>query len=81
MSNWEQGGTLSAWHSPDWYEEWILKENNYPEVRNYFKRRKYNPDKWQQFLDLIKITDQMYNTKLEDYNPELAEQLKIHKQL
>jgi len=75
LSNWDQGGVLSAWHAPDWYEEWILKDNDYPEVKNYFKRRKYNPEMWNKFLNLIEVTDKMYGTRLEDYNPELAEQL------
>lgn len=77
-SEWEHGGVLSAWHAPDWYEEWILKHNDFPEVRNYFKRRKYDPGKWQKFLDFVKATDELYGTHLEDYNPELAEQLHKH---
>ena len=77
-SEWEHGGVLSAWHAPDWYEEWILTKNDHPEVRNYFKRRKYNPEMWSKFLNLIEVTDNMYGTRLEDYNPELAEQLHKH---
>lgn len=77
-SEWEHGGVLSAWHAPDWYEEWILTNNDHPEVRNYFKRRKYNPKMWDKFLNLIDVTDKMYGTRLEDYNPELAEQLHNH---
>ena len=77
-SEWEHGGVLSAWHAPDWYEEWILTKNDHPEVRNYFKRRKYNPEMWNKFLNLIEVTDNMYGTRLEDYNPELAEQLHKH---
>lgn len=78
FSNWGEGD-LSVCHAPDWYEEWILQENDCPEVRSYFRgrqERKYNPKKWQEFIDLIKISDRMYGTRLEDYNPELAEQLK-----
>lgn len=77
-SEWEHGGVLSAWHAPDWYEEWILTKNDHPEVRNYFKRRKYNSEMWNKFLNLVEITDKMYGTHLEDYNPELAEQLHKH---
>lgn len=80
MSNWGEG-PLSVCHAPDWYEEWILEENDHPEVRSYFKgrqKRKYDPKKWQEFIDLIKITDKMYGSRLEDYNPELAEQLDKH---
>jgi len=78
-SNWGQGD-LSVRHAPDWYEEWILQENDHPEVRSYFIReeRKYDPEQWQNFIDLIKVTDKMYGTRLEDYNPELAEQLHKH---
>jgi len=78
-SEWEHGGILSAWHAPDWYEEWILKNNDHPDVRNYFKRRKYDPEKWSEFLNLVEVTDKMYGTRLEDYNPELAEQLHKHR--
>ncbi len=82
MSNWGEGD-LSVCFAPDWYEEWILQENDCPEVRSYFNERclnrKYDPKKWQKFIDLIKITDKMYGTRLEDYNPELAEQLHKHK--
>lgn len=80
FSNWGEG-PLSVAHAPDWYEEWILETNDYPEVRNYFEdrtHREYDPEKWQQFIDLIKITDRMYGTQLKDYNPELAEQLDKH---
>ena len=80
FSNWGEG-PLSVVHAPDWYEEWILETNDYPEVRNYFKgraKRKYDPVKWQQFIDLIKVSDRMYGTRLKDYNPELAEQLHKH---
>ena len=78
-SNWGQGVTSVA-HAPDWYEEWILSTNDTPEVRSYFIREKrvYDPKQWQKFIDLIKSTDAMYGTKLEDYNPELAEQLNKH---
>ena len=81
MSNWGEG-ELNVCHAPDWYEEWILEENDHPEVRSYFngrQQRKYDPEKWQEFLNLIKVTDEMYGTRLEDYNPELAEQLRKHK--
>tara|TARA_R110002074_G_scaffold400322_1_gene595503 strand:- start:4689 stop:5426 length:738 start_codon:yes stop_codon:yes gene_type:complete len=80
MSNWGQGA-LSVAHAPDWYEEWILESNDTPEVRSYFIREKrvYDPIKWQKFIDLIATTDAMYGTRLEDYNPELAHQLYIHK--
>lgn len=80
FSNWGEGA-LSVEHAPDWYEEWILETNDHPEVRNYFNgrtRRKYDPVKWAAFIELIKITDRMYGTRLEDYNPELAEQLNKH---
>jgi sulfatase maturation enzyme AslB (radical SAM superfamily) len=81
MSNWGEGD-LSVCHAPDWYEEWILESNDCPEVRSYFGERsfdrKYDPEKWQEFIDLIKISDRMYGTRLEDYNPELAEQLHKH---
>jgi sulfatase maturation enzyme AslB (radical SAM superfamily) len=78
-SNWGQGVTSVA-HAPDWYEEWILSTNDTPEVRSYFIREKrvYDPKQWQKFIDLIKSTDAMYGTRLEDYNPELAEQLNKH---
>ena len=81
MSNWGEG-ELNVCHAPDWYEEWILEENDCPEVRSYFngrQERKYDPKKWQEFINLIKVTDEMYGTHLEDYNPELAEQLDKHK--
>ena len=80
FSNWGEG-PLSVEHAPDWYERWILETNDSPEVREYFQgrtQRKYNPTRWKQFIDLIKATDRMYGTKLEDYNPELAAQLNKH---
>lgn len=80
FSNWGEG-PLSVEHAPDWYEDWILEHNDYPEVRNYFQgrtQRKYNPERWNTFVELIKTTDRMYGTRLEDYNPELAEQLNKH---
>lgn len=80
FSNWGEG-ILSIEHAPDWYEEWILKHNDSPEVREYFQsrtQRKYDPKKWARAIDLIKISDRMYGTQLEDYNPELAEQLHKH---
>ena len=76
-SEWERG-ELSAWHAPQWYEDWILEENDCDEVRNYFSYRQYNESKWKQFLKFINITDKLYNTKLKDYNPELARKLEIH---
>jgi len=78
LSNWVDGGATSACHAPDWYEEWILKNNNHPEVQTYLKKRKFNSKKWQEFIKMIEITDKLYGTKLEDYNPDLAYQLKIH---
>ena len=81
FSNWGEG-PLSVEHAPDWYEEWILSNNDYPEVRNYFQgrtRRQYNPERWAAFLELIERTDRMYGTRLEDYNPELAEVLNKNK--
>ena len=81
FSNWGEG-PLSVEHAPDWYEEWILDTNDYPEVREYFRgrtQRKYNPERWAEFLRLIERTDRMYGTRLEDYNPELAEQLNKHR--
>jgi MoaA/NifB/PqqE/SkfB family radical SAM enzyme len=80
FSNWGEG-PLSVEHAPDWYEEWILETNDSPEVREYFQsrtQRKYNPERWTAFIDLIKATDLMYGTRLEDYNPELAAQLNKH---
>jgi sulfatase maturation enzyme AslB (radical SAM superfamily) len=80
FSNWGEG-PLSVEHAPDWYEEWILSTNDHPEVRNYFKgrtRRKYDPVKWAEFINLIKVSDAMHGTRLEDYNPELAAQLNKH---
>ena len=76
-SEWERG-ELSAWHAPQWYEDWILEENDCDEVRNYFSYRQYNENKWKQFLKFINITDKLYNTKLKYYNPELARKLEIH---
>ncbi len=81
FSNWGEG-PLSVEHAPDWYEEWILDTNDSPEVREYFRgrtKRVYNPERWAAFIDLIKTTDRLYGTRLEDYNPELAEQLSKHR--
>ena len=80
FSNWGEG-VLSIEHAPDWYEAWILETNDSPEVRAYFDsrtQRKYDPEQWAKAIDLIKISDRMYGTRLEDYNPELAEQLNKH---
>jgi len=80
FSNWGEGA-LSVEHAPDWYEEWILDTNDSPEVRAYFNsrtQRVYDPVKWKQFIQSIKLSDQLYGTRLEDYNPELAFMLNKH---
>lgn len=80
FSNWGEGD-LSVYHAPDWYEAWILESNDCPEVRNYFKgrtQRQFDPKKWAEFIELIKASDRMYGTRLEDYNPELADALRKH---
>lgn len=77
--------TFSFLDAPDWYEEWILSQLkdynteialNNDKLRNIFKRRKYNPDKWKQQLKRIEVLDSFYNRKLEDYNPSLARMIK-----
>ena len=80
FSNWGEGA-LSVENAPDWYEEWILDTNDSPEVRAYFNsrtQRVYDPVKWKQFIQSIKLSDQLYGTRLEDYNPELAFMLNKH---
>lgn len=69
---------FSFLHAPDWFEEWVLSRNDNQKLRNIFKKRKYDHINWHRLLHSIKVFDEYYDMKLEDYNPELAEAFRIN---
>lgn len=69
---------FSFLHAPDWFEKWVLSKNNNQKLRNIFEKRKYDHIKWHRLLHTIDVFDKYYDMDLKDYNPELAEALRIN---
>lgn len=68
---------FSFLNSPDWFEEWVLSQNDNQKLRNIFKKRKYDHMSWHRLLHSLRILDTYYTTNLEKVNPELSEILRI----
>ena len=68
---------FSFLQSPDWFEEWVLSQNDNEKLRSIFKKRKYDHIIWHRILRSLRILDTYYTTSLEKVNPELSEILRI----
>lgn len=71
---------LSLLYAPQSYIDWVLdinKTNNtaYRLIETHVKTAKFSDNEWREFINNIEILDTYYNTKLEDYNVELARYL------
>lgn len=68
----------SPFHAPDWYKEIIIEQipvsNSFHlYVKNLFtEKHKYDEEKWHQFLQFCKITDNLYTTDISKINPFIA---------
>ena len=85
-----ESGEYCPHYGPDWYEKWILDEWNSKErlpaaqvridrAKGILKRNRIIPEKkeyaWFLFLRKTYELDKYYDSKLEDYNPELVQAL------
>jgi hypothetical protein len=64
-------------YAPSNYIDWVLTANKsnsvaYSVTSNFLKDAVYDPVIWQEFINTTRKLDEYYNTKLADYNPELA---------
>lgn len=64
--------------APDWFEEWVLKTNSNEKLKNVFKKRVYDDEKWRKVMRTIYALDDFYGTNIEEANPELARMLRMH---
>jgi len=74
---------LSLLYAPKSLVNWILDKNKnnstaYKLLNTFVKGNKYDADKWNEFIQTSKKLDVFYKTKLDEYNPELADHLKEH---
>lgn len=69
---------LSFMCAPDWFEEWVLKNNSNEKLKNVFKKRLYDDEKWRKVMRTIYALDDFYGTNIEEANPELAKILRIN---
>lgn len=83
---------LSPFHCPDYYYEWLKDKlvtdrpfikRKINEVLNLIKLKGigFHKERWEGFKSEVKILDDMYNKKLEDYNPELYQLLKDNNEM
>ena len=68
--------SLSLLYAPATYVDWILECNTgnkwaHTLITNFLKVNEYNAKHWQDFVYYTNRLDGFYNTRLEDYNPEL----------
>ena len=68
---------LSLLYAPQSYIDWVLNANAgnntaYRLIETHVKNAKFHTDTWNKFIKNIETLDNFYNTKLEDYNIELA---------
>lgn len=68
---------LCMLYAPSNYIDWVLTANKsnsvaYSVTSNFLKDAVYDPVIWQEFINTTRKLDEYYNTKLADYNPELA---------
>ena len=67
---------MSIEHTPDDYAEWLLEKNKSHNtaqqlIENMLKRRKYDKERWSEFLSNTKKLDNYYKISLNDYNVDL----------
>lgn len=75
---------LSMLYAPREYIEWALDKNRdnftaYRLIETFTKKAEFNQAYWSEFLTNLDKLDSYYGTRLEDYNPELAEFLLANK--
>lgn len=75
---------LSMLYAPPEYIDWVLEKNRgnftaYRLIETFTRKSSYNHKHWGDFLDNLTKLDSYYGTKLEDYNPDLAEFLHANK--
>lgn len=68
---------LCMLYAPSNYIDWVLTANKsnsvaYSVTSNFLKDAVYDPVIWQEFINTTRKLDEYYNTKLANYNPELA---------
>ena len=59
------------WSKVEMSDDAMLKLDS--QRHKLFKKEEYNHKRWARFKEKIVALDKYYNSKLEDYNPELAE--------
>lgn len=64
--------------APDWFEEWVLETNTNEKLKNIFKKRVYDDEKWRRVMRTIYALDEYYGTSIDEANPELARMLRMH---
>lgn len=69
---------LSILYAPPEYIDWVLAANEsnataYSVINNFLKSAEYDPVMWDKFKEVNEKLDKYYNTRLENYNPALAE--------
>lgn len=68
-------------YAPNEYKEWLfdrVKGSEFEELyRNFYKDKKYDEQKWNEFIDETKKLDEYYNVRLANYHPDLANFLNI----
>tara|TARA_R110000787_G_scaffold6310_4_gene22278 strand:- start:17110 stop:18342 length:1233 start_codon:yes stop_codon:yes gene_type:complete len=69
---------LSFLCAPDWFEEWVLSTNKNEKLRNIFKKRVHDDEKWKRVMRTIYALDEFHETNIEEANPELARLLRIN---
>lgn len=68
---------LSFLCAPDWFEEWVLTTNSNEKLKNVFKKRIHDDEKWRKVMRTIYALDDFYGTSIEEANPELGKILRI----
>jgi sulfatase maturation enzyme AslB (radical SAM superfamily) len=74
----------SMLYAPPSYIDWALDKNKgnftaYRLLETFTKQASYDEGYWEEFLERLEKLDTYYGTRLEDYNPELAEYLVANK--
>lgn len=68
-------------YASDRYKEWLydrVKDTKFETVyREFYKDKKYDEQKWNEFINETKKLDEYYNVRLADYHPDLANFLNI----
>lgn len=74
----------SMLYAPQTYIDWAMDRNKgnftaYRLMQTFTKQASFDEQYWNEFLDRLEKLDVYYGTRLEDYNPELADFLEANK--